>query len=124
MHIQNIRDLIAKIIGSESDNNTVQPELEIFTEQEFRVFQIRNTISSYFGNKNVSTINLNKERNPFTLYVASQNQILKLLQEPNLKTSSEIENKVLLTNQTLNTKIKAKSCHPSISFNSSSKFVI
>ena len=58
-HIQNIR----KIIGSESDDNVVQPELEIRAEQEFRVIQIRNAISSYFENQDVSTINLNKKQN-------------------------------------------------------------
>ena len=55
-YIQNIRDLTTKIIGSESDHNVVQPELEICTEQEFRVIQIRNAISSYFENKDVSPI--------------------------------------------------------------------
>ena len=58
-HIQNIR----KIIGSESDDNVVQPELEIRAEQEFRVIQIINAISSYFENQDVSTINLNKKQN-------------------------------------------------------------
>ena len=62
-HIQNIRDLTTKIIGSESDDNVVQPELEIRAEQEFRVIQIRNAISSYFENQDVSTINLNKKQN-------------------------------------------------------------
>ena len=60
-HIQNIRDLTTKIIGSESDDNVIQPELEICTEQEFRVIQIRNAISSYFKNKVVSPINLKKQ---------------------------------------------------------------
>ena len=38
-----------------------------------------------------------------------------------LKSLSQIENEVLLTNQTLNTKINAKCCHHSVSFKSSSK---
>ena len=68
-HIQNIRDLRTKIIGNESDDNIIQLELEICTEQEIRVIQIRNAISSYFENKDVSPINLHKEANPFTLDV-------------------------------------------------------
>ena len=115
-HIQNIRDLTTKIIRSESDDNVVQPELEICTVQEFRVIQIRNAISSYFENKDVSPINLNKETKPLTLDVVSQNNSL-----PKIKTPSQIENEVLLTSQTLNTKIKPKSCHHSISSKSSSK---
>ena len=59
-YIQNIRDLRTKIIGSESDDNVIQPELEMCIEQEFRVIQIRNAISSYFKNKVVSPINLKK----------------------------------------------------------------
>ena len=51
---------MTKIIGSESDDNVVQPELEICTEQEFRVIDIRNAIS-YFENKDVSPINLKKQ---------------------------------------------------------------
>ena len=86
------------------------------TEQEFRVIQIRNAISSYFENKDVSPINLNKETKPLTLDVVSQNNSL-----PKIKTPSQIENKVLLTSQTLNTKIKTKSCHHSISSKSLSK---
>ena len=68
-HIQNIRDLRTKVIGNESDGNIIQLELEICTEQEIRVIQIRNAISSYFENKDVSPINLHKEANPFTLDV-------------------------------------------------------
>ena len=64
----------------------------------------------------VSPINLNKETNPLTLEVVSQSNSLS-----KLKTSSQIENEVLLTNQTLNIKIKAKSCHRPISSKSSSK---
>ena len=80
-HIQNIRDLTTKIIGNTFDDNVVQPELEISTEQEFRVIQIRNAISLYFENKDVSPINLNKETKPLTLDVVSQNNSL-----PNIKT--------------------------------------
>ena len=115
-HIQNIGDLTTKITGSESDDHVVQPELEICTEQEFRVIHIRNTISSYFENKDVSPINLNKETKALTLDVVSQNNSLR-----KIKTPSQIENKVLLTNQTLNTKIKTKSFHHSISCKSLSK---
>ena len=86
------------------------------TEQEFRVIQIRNAISSYFENKDVSPINLNKETKPLTLNVVLQNN-----SSPKIKTPSQIENEVLLTSQTLNTKIKTKSCHHSISSKSSSK---
>ena len=75
-HIQNIRDLTTKILGNESENNIIQPELELCSEQEFRVIQIRNTISSYFENKDVSPINLDKETNPLTLNVVSQNSSL------------------------------------------------
>ena len=107
-HIQNIGDLTTKTIGSESDDNVVQPELEMWTEQEFRVIQISNAISSYIENEDVSPINLNKETKPLTLDVVSQNNSL-----PKIKTPSQIENEVLLTSQTLNTKIKTKSCHHS-----------
>ena len=68
-YIQNVRDLTTKIIGSETDHNVVQPELEICTQQEFRVIQIRNLISWYFENKDVSPINLNNERKSLTLDV-------------------------------------------------------
>ena len=95
-HIQNIRDLTTKIIGNKFDENVVQPELEISTEQEFRVIQIRNAISLYFENKDVSPINLNKETKPLTLDVVSQNNSL-----PNIKTPSQIENEVLLTSQNI-----------------------
>ena len=115
-HIQNTRDLTAKIIGSESDDNIDQQELEICSEHEFRAIQIRNVISSYFENKDVSPITLNKETNSPTLDVVSQSNSLS-----KFKASSQIEKDVLLTKQTLNTKIKAKSCHRSISSESSSK---
>ena len=81
------------------------------------MIQIRNVISSYFENKDVSPINLNKETKPLTLDVVSQNNSL-----PKIKTPSQIENEVLLTSQTSNTKIKTKSCHHSISSKSSSKW--
>ena len=84
------------------------------TEQEFRVIQIRNAISSYFENKDVSPINLNKETKPLTLDVVSQNNSL-----PKIKTPSQIENEVLLKSKTLNSKIKTKSRHHSISSKSS-----
>ena len=80
------------------------------------MIQIRNAISSYFENKDVSAINLNTETNPLTLDVVSQSNSLS-----KLKNSSQIENEALLTNQTLNTKIKAKSCHGSVSSNPSLK---
>ena len=88
-HIQNIRDLTTKVIGSESDNNIVQPELETCTEQKFRVIQIRNAILSYFENKVVSLINLNKETKPLTPDIVSLNNSL-----PKLKPPSQIENHV------------------------------
>ena len=100
-HYQNIRDLTTEIVGSESDDNIVPPELEICTEQEFKGVQIRNAILLYLEIKGVSPIKLNKETNPLTLNVVSQNNSL-----PKLKTPSQIENDVLLTNQTLNIKIK------------------
>ena len=115
-HIQNIWDLTTKIIGSESDDIVVQLELQICTEQEFRVIQIRNAVSSYFENKDVFPINLNKETKPPSLDVVSQNNSL-----PKIKTPSQIEKEVLLTSQTLNTKIKTKSRHHSISSKYSSK---
>ena len=115
-HIQNTRDLTTKIIGSESDDNIDQQELEICSEHEFRAIQIRNVISSYFENKDVSPITLNKETNSPTLDVVSQSNSLS-----KFKASSQIEKDVLLIKQTLNTKIKAKSCHRSISSESSSK---
>ena len=80
------------------------------------MIQIRNALSSYLKNKDVSPINLRKETKSLTLDVVSQNISL-----PKLKTPSQIENEVLLTSQTLNTKIKPKSCHHSISSKSSSK---
>ena len=101
-HYQNIRDLTTEIVGSESDDNIVPPELEICTEQEFRGIQIRNASSLYLEIKGVSPIKLNKETNPLTLNVVSQNNSL-----PKLKSPSQTENDVLLTNQTLNTKIES-----------------
>ena len=95
-HIQNIGDLTTKTIGSESDDNVVQPELEMWTEQEFRVIQISNAISSYIENEDVSPINLNKETKPLTLDVVSQNNSL-----PNIKTPSQTENEVLLMSQNI-----------------------
>ena len=77
------------------------------------MIQIRNAISSYFENKDVSPINLNKETKPLTLDVVSQNNSL-----PKIKTPSQIENEVLLKSKTLN-KIKTKSRHHSISSKSS-----
>ena len=70
-HIQNIRDLTTKLIGSKFDDNIVQPKLEICTEQEFRVIEIRNAISSYFENKDVFPRNLNTETNLLTFKVVS-----------------------------------------------------
>ena len=70
-HIQNTRDLTTKLTESKSDDNIAQPKLEICTEQEFRVIQIRNAISSYFENEDVFPINLNTETNPLTLEVVS-----------------------------------------------------
>ena len=80
-HIQNIRDITTKIIGSESDDNVVQPGLEMCTEQEFRVIQIRNAISSYFENKDVSPINLKKQNHLLSMsfYRIIRYQKLKLL---------------------------------------------
>ena len=80
------------------------------------MIQIRNALSSYLKNKDVSPINLRKETKSLTLDVVSQNISL-----PKPKTPSQIENEVLLTSKTLNTKIKAKSRHHSISSKSSSK---
>ena len=80
------------------------------------MIQIRNVVSSYFENKDVSPINLNKETKPPSLDVVSQNNSL-----PKIKTPSQIEKEVLLTSQTLNTKIKTKSRHHSISSKYSSK---
>ena len=80
------------------------------------MIQIRNALSSYLKNKDVSPINLRKETKSLTLDVVSQNISL-----PKLKTPSQIENEALLTSQTLNTKIKAKRRHHSISSKSSSK---
>ena len=73
------------------------------------MIQIRNVISSYFENKDVSPINLNKETKPLTLDVVSQKNSL-----PKIKTPSQIENEVLLASQILNTKIKPKSCPHSL----------
>ena len=81
-HYQNIRDLTTEIVGSESDDNIVPPELQICTEQEFRGVQIRNAISLYPEIKGVSPIKLNKETNPLTLNVfhrITRYQNLKLL---------------------------------------------
>ena len=60
------------------------------------MIQIRNAISLYFENKDVSPINLNKETKPLTLDVVSQNNSL-----PNIKTPSQIENEGLLTSQNI-----------------------
>ena len=70
-HIKNIRDLTTKLIGSKSDDNIAQRKLEICTEQEFRVIQVRNSISSYCENEHVFPLNLNTETNPLTLEVVS-----------------------------------------------------
>ena len=78
--------------------------------------QIRNLISWYFENKDVSPINLNNERKSLTLDVVSQNNSLR-----KIKTPSRIENEGLLTSETLNTKIKTRSCDHSISSKPSSK---
>ena len=81
-HYQNIRDLTTEIVGSESDDNIVPPELQICTEQEFREVQIRNAISLYPEIKGVSPVKLNKETNPLTLNVfhrITRYQNLKLL---------------------------------------------
>ena len=43
-----------KITVNDSDDNIVQPELELCTEQRFKVIQIRNAISSYLQNEDVS----------------------------------------------------------------------
>ena len=87
----------------------VQVKLELCAEQKFRVFQIRKAISSYFENEDVSPINLNKKRNSLSLDVVSHNNSLSTLKNP-----SQTENKDLLTNRTLNTKIKDKNHHRSI----------
>ena len=108
-HTQDIRDLTTKVIESESDDSMVQVKLELCAEQKFRVFQIRKAISSYFENEDVSPINLNKKRNSLSLDVVSHNNSLSTLKNP-----SQTENKDLLTNRTLNTRIKDKNHHRSI----------
>lgn len=59
--IKNVRQLTTELTQSESNDAIIQTELNICTEQEFRVIQIRNAISSHVENQNSSPINLNKE---------------------------------------------------------------
>lgn len=76
----------------------VQPELDLCTEQEFTVFQIGNTISSYFEYIDVSPVNVNKEAKQLSLDAISKNNSLS-----KLKALSKTESKHLLTNRTLHT---------------------
>ena len=97
----------SQIILNDSDVNIIQPELEVCTKQGFRVIQIRNAISSYLQTEYISPINLNKETKPLSVDLISPNNLIS-----KLKTPSQTENRVLLTNQTFNTKIKGKSRPP------------
>lgn len=65
--------------------------------EQSKLIQIKNASPSYVKNEEVSATNLKK------------------IKPLSLKTPSLIENKVLLTNKTLNTKIKGKS-HPRYQF--------
>ena len=54
--IKAIRDITTKIIRHETDDKITEKELNIGTEQEFRLIQIRKLIDSYCGNvENVSS---------------------------------------------------------------------
>ena len=53
--IKAIRDITTKIIRHETDDKITEKELNIGTEQEFRLIQIRKLIDSYRGNvENIS----------------------------------------------------------------------
>ena len=54
--IKAIRDITTKIISHETDDKMTEKEINIGTEQEFRLIQIRKLIDSYCGNvENVSS---------------------------------------------------------------------
>ena len=113
-YISDNGDLIIKIVGNESGHSIIQPELEPCTEEECRVIQTRNAISSYLEKK--CFLYKFKETNQLSIHIVSLNNSLS-----KLKTPSQIESKGLLTNQTLKTKMKNKSCHRSIFYKSPSK---
>ena len=48
--MKTIRDIATKIIRPETDENITEEELNIGTEKEFRLTQIRKFIDSYCGN--------------------------------------------------------------------------
>ena len=78
------------------------------------MIQTRNAISSYLEKK--CFLYKFKETNQLSIHIVSLNNSLS-----KLKTPSQIESKGLLTNQTLKTKMKNKSCNRSIFYKSPSK---
>ena len=68
-YIKSIRKLTTEITQSEQNDTILGKELDICTEQEFRIIQIENAMSAYMENKNVSPSNLDKKEHLQTNFI-------------------------------------------------------
>ena len=68
-YIKNIRKSISEITQREQNDTILQKELDICTEQEFRIIQIRNAMLAYIESKIVSPLNLDKKRTPSSNFI-------------------------------------------------------
>ena len=85
-YIKNIRKLTTEIPRSEQNNTILQKELDICTEQEFRIIEIRSAMSPYIENKIVSALNLYKKEH---LQTISFENTLNLNSPPNVNRSTK-----------------------------------
>ena len=98
-YIKNIRKLTSEITQSEQNDTILQKELDICTEQEFRIIQIRNTMLAHIENKNISPLNLDKKEH---LQTFSFENILNVNSPPNVNLSTKIGNNDSLPDLNLN----------------------
>ena len=88
-YTKNIINLTSEITHSERNDTILQKESDIFTEQEFRVIQIRNAMSACIENKNVFPLNLDKKEHFQTILFENN---LNVNSPPNVNLSTKIGN--------------------------------
>ena len=102
-YIKNIRKLTTEITQSEQNDSILQKELDICMEAQFRIIQIRNAMSAYIENKNVSPMNLDKKEH---LQTISFENTLNANSQPNVNLFRKIGNNESLPD--LKSELKSK----------------
>ena len=101
-YIKNIRKFISETTRSEQNDTILQKKLDICMEQEFRFVQIRNAMTAYIENKNVSPLNLVKKEH---LYVISFDNTLNVNSPQNVNLSPKFGNNESLPDLTIKARI-------------------